>query len=217
MIAYFDVKGFMAKPASEGSDTRRLTPDRSESHEPAFPSEPDGSDEPRSAGVNSYLVGNVRLEFFRTQLTRFLIVTAGLALPAMYLSPILGLLLFPSSLLTLYWLQDNVRFQHGGDVRRCVTRDCSAMFLQICASAAWIIASIDVVVICFELAKPGQDSEAARTVHRHVTADTPQPRGMRMLQLILNVALVVVLVGVIHFCHGLRKILNSVPLDIVHA
>ena len=222
--------------ASEEEETTRLTPEqgrvdvRADLPNATLPHQQQhggggGDDEAdgtagtgsHSSGMHTYLVGNVRLEFYRTQLSRVLMVVAVLALPALYLSPILGLLLFPSSLLTLYWLRDNVRFTHGGDVRRCVTRDCAAMFLQICSAAAWIISCIDVVVICYELSHPGQDSETAQTVHRHVTATSAQPKFMRVVQLLLNLALVVLLVATIHFCHNLRKILNSVPSDVVHA
>ena len=130
---------------------------------------------------------HVRVEYYRKHLFRTLVPTAALALVSLFLSPIVGLVLLPASVLMLYWLIDTPRFQHGGDSRRFLSRDCCAMFLQAACAVCFCILLINAAEEVYYLNKMyGQDAPQwkrrpgfngnvnQQQIHRHmnISSDT---------------------------------------------
>jgi hypothetical protein len=81
----------------------------------------------------------IKLSYHRIMTVRALYACLALALPLLYLTPIVALCVLSAGGLALYWLVDTIRFHHGGDMRKCSHRDCSLSFFLMIGSVAWII------------------------------------------------------------------------------
>lgn len=92
---------------------------------------------------------DVALEYNRSMLARYSIIMAVLAAPLLYLTPILGLLMGPTGALVGYWSYQKIRFQHGGDVRACVNRDCSIIVGIVFITIALVIDTFNVLDLVF--------------------------------------------------------------------
>lgn len=87
---------------------------------------------------------DIALEYNRALLFRYSLVTGCLAIPLLYLTPVVGILLSFPGFLVAYWSYQKARFQHGGDVRACVNRDCSI-------SVGIVFISIALLLDCFNV------------------------------------------------------------------
>jgi hypothetical protein len=132
------------------------------------------------------------------------------ALPALYTTPIVGLLLAPSSALTIYWLIDAKRFQAGGDIRAFVNRPCALLYLTVCGASSTCIAVYDVVSLSLTLSsstqassaasKAGAEGDAVHTLHHS--------RSYYILCMAINAVLLVSLVYLLMVLRKLRKVLE---------
>lgn len=93
---------------------------------------------------------DVAVEYNRSMLLRYSIILAVLSIPLLYLTPIVGLMMCPSAALVAYWSWQRARFQHGGDMRACVNRDCSIVVGIVFICVALLIDVFNVVDLALE-------------------------------------------------------------------
>lgn len=113
---------------------------------------------------------SVPMEYYRLRVLAATILLLFVSLPTLYTTPLLGLLLVPSSCLTIYWTINEQRFLAGGDIRTFINRQCSLMYLTVCGLASFVICAYDSVTLIVVL----MDSKpVAAVVGNNQT--TPQP------------------------------------------
>ena len=115
---------------------------------------------------------DVALEYNRLMLFRYALVTAVLAIPLMYFTPIIGILMAPPGFLLGYWTQQKARFQHGGDVRACVNRDCSMAVGIVFMTIALLLDGFNVIDLIV-----GGDSSSSKLPS--VYSSTPSTTGKK--------------------------------------
>jgi hypothetical protein len=103
---------------------------------------------------------DVALEYNREMLTRYAGVLGLLALPLLYLTPVMGVLLTLPAAIIVYWTYNKARFQHGGDVRQCFNRDCCIIVGLVFISIALLLDVFNVA----ELALGSYDSDIDRAL-----------------------------------------------------
>ena len=155
------------------------------------------------------------VEYFRVRVLIGAIFLLVASLPALYTTPIVGLLLVPSAALTIYWTIDVKRFQAGGDIRAFVNRPCALMYLTVCGGASAGICIYDVVSLALTLssssdtplatiaplaADVGGEVDAVHTLHHS--------RGYFQLCIVVNSVLLVTLVYLLVVVRRLRKVLE---------
>jgi hypothetical protein len=151
----------------------------------------------------------VRLEYHRLALSRFGMVTCVAAVALLFFTPIVGLLLLPSTIMALYWLRNSVRFQHGGDSRRCSNRDCSFSFMLVMLWTSLVICVLTAMSLGYTLSQPktGTDEENQETHKGHYKVHTPYHAAALALSLM---TLPLILFN-LHHLRALRRLLESTP------
>jgi hypothetical protein len=151
----------------------------------------------------------VRVEHYRRALLRSGSCEFLVALPLLFFTPLIGLFTLPSLAMALFWLRDTVRFQHGGDPRRCSNRDCAFSFLLVTNWAALVVGCISVATLAVNLSSPveGNDEEN-QTMH---TGHLKVHSTMHVAALLLNILMIPVLGATQYHLMKLRHSLCEVP------
>ena len=89
--------------------------------------------------------GDVPLNYFRGHVLRVAICTLVLGLLCIYTTPILSILLIPSSLFVLWWVWDALRFEQGGDFGSCNNRLSAITLYLVTVGVSAVIAVINII------------------------------------------------------------------------
>lgn len=131
---------------------------------------------------------DVALEYNRLMLFRYALVLGALATPLLYFTPIVGMMMAPPGFLLAYWTQQKARFQHGGDVRACVNRDCTMAVGIVFITIAILIDGFNVIDLVVggdssssklpTYSATAKDQKTAKTTTTTTTTTTAPLRGL---------------------------------------
>jgi hypothetical protein len=158
----------------------------------------------------------VVIEYNRAVVWRWGIAVTLLALPLLYFTPIVGLLLVFPCAHCVYWVHDRTRFHGGGDARGCSNRDCALVTGVLGIFSAFAIDVINVICLIVYLDETpvvsnGSDSTlATEGTGAPVAGMTTAERDLRRLELAWGVVLVPVLALLLRHMHRLRHVLSAV-------
>lgn len=152
-------------------------------------------------------------EYYRVRVLVGAVLVLVAAVPALYTTPVIGLLLAPSSAMAIYWMCDARRFEAGGDVRAFLNRPCALLYLTVCGAASVCIAAYDIVSLSLTLSSTtATATETAVASAADVDADAVHTRrhsySYYILSLMINSMLLVCLLYLLIMLRKLRNVLE---------
>lgn len=150
--------------------------------------------------------GDVPTNYFRGHVLRVATCSAVLGCVCIYTTPILSILLLPSSLFILWWVWNPFRFEQGGDLGSCNNRLSAITFYLV---SVGVSAAVAVINIAFQV-KAMLTRETTHTNRKHSDESAETQAGISPAHWVLVVVNAVVFLVCMYGLFCTRKLRDHI-------